>query len=107
MPRGQELVRADDGEAHEVVAVVGHPLGLGPAGGRPPQAAVGGDVQALVGGVDAQTVHMLRAGVGGEALLARARGGFVRAAAREERRENEGDEQSEHDVAEVGGREKR
>jgi hypothetical protein len=73
----EELVPADDGEAHQVVVDVGDPLGLHLAGSRAPQAAVGGDAQALVGGVDAKAVHVLRPGVGDGALATGRQVGLV------------------------------
>ena len=56
MPAGEEVVRADSGEAHRVLPVLRHPDGTLSVEAEHP--VVGGGVQAAVGGVELDPVHV-------------------------------------------------
>jgi hypothetical protein len=104
MSGGEEAVVAGDGEAHQVVVQGADARGLRLAFRCPPQPAVCGDVEVAVAGVDAEAVHVLRAGVGDEAVVAGGRGVVVTAAAARDS-DGDDDEDEQKESGHHGGRE--
>ncbi len=65
MSGAEKATRARNREGHRVLIAISDPVGDAGSLGQSKKASVGGDIEGVVGWVDAETVNMDRAGIRG------------------------------------------